>query len=128
MRRFLAILLLLIYTTSVFGVTVHVHYCMKKYAGISFLHNKNQACKKCGMKNTKNGCCKDEQKKILLKTDHQQGLNTFVKTPPAQKIAFALFHTEYNISSPSFNIPYAVHAPPILQKNELHILNSVFLI
>jgi hypothetical protein len=127
-KRFLAILLLLIYTTSVFGVTVHVHYCMKKYAGISFLQNKNQACQKCGMKNSKNGCCKDEQKKILLKTDHQQGAGMSSRLINYSTQDISLVQSPDILLNRNSLFTALSHAPPLLQSKRLNILHCIFLI
>ncbi len=128
MKRILAIFLLLIYTTSVFGVTVHVHYCMKKFAGISLLQGANEACKKCGMKNTKSRCCKDEQKKILLKTDHQQAPGPALKllTVFPAGITAELYHIHLPVLP--VTVHYSTHAPPGPQMNRLYLFNSTFLI
>jgi hypothetical protein len=69
-----AIFLLLIYGLSTMGITVNLHYCMNEYAGWSWgQKNEGNACGQCGMKEKKDGCCKNEQKEIKLKNDHQKG-------------------------------------------------------
>lgn len=67
MKKIAVILLLLVYSTTTFGATVHLHYCMDKLVGWSLWQSKDEACGKCGMKEKKGGCCKDEHKHFQLK-------------------------------------------------------------
>ena len=44
------------------GIAMEIHYCMGKKAGVDFYAIENEKCRKCGMKEKKNGCCSDEHK------------------------------------------------------------------
>lgn len=72
MKRFLVTILSVLYMASALSLSVHVHYCMGKIAGISFIHNDEGRCGKCGMEKAKRdkGCCKDEHKTFKT-NDHQ---------------------------------------------------------
>ena len=72
MKRFLVIILSILYMASAMGATVEIHYCMGKNMGANFVHKTDDKCRKCGMHKSKtNGCCKDEQKTFKT-SDHQQ--------------------------------------------------------
>lgn len=61
MKKVLVIFVLLVYSFSLLGSHVNVHYCMNKIAGWSFLDDpSDKECGRCGMKNTH--CCKTEIK------------------------------------------------------------------
>ncbi len=63
---------MLIYGVTSVGATVHLHYCMNQFVGWELSHNKeDDKCGKCGMKDKKAGCCKDEHKQIKLSSDQK---------------------------------------------------------
>jgi hypothetical protein len=79
-KKIVVILLLFIYGSTSVGATIHMHYCMNEFIGWNLWHNdKENECGKCGMKNKKEGCCKDEHKQLKLSADqnHSQ-VNAFV--------------------------------------------------
>jgi hypothetical protein len=78
MKRILVTILSILYMASATGATVHIHYCMGKFMGVSLIHKDGDRCGKCGMKKAgqKMGCCKDEHK--TFKTgDHQLAKASF---------------------------------------------------
>ncbi len=129
MKKIAVILLLLVYTGATTGATIHLHYCMNQFVGSSLWHTgKDSKCGKCGMKDKKDGCCKDEHKQAKLTTEHQ-------KVSLAQQ--FQLFEkigllpiadlTSFAATQISSTIP-ATHAPPIILKERRYLLHGVFLI
>lgn len=128
MKKLVNIFVLLVYSATTLGATVHLHYCMDKYVGWTLWQNeKDNKCGKCGMTEKKGGCCKDEQKQIKLDADQQ-------KSNPEQYIQL--------IATPALITSFATHffrasrlphftplsnAPPLIPKR-LHLLNCVFLI
>lgn len=126
----MVILLLLIYGSATMGATIHLHYCMNKFAGWSLWHDeKDNECDKCGMEENKNSCCKDEHKQVKLKAEHQ-------KTVAAQYIQY-IAAPALITPAPDFNFrpnPVISHAfplsnaPPEISKERLFILHCVFLI
>lgn len=126
-KKVLVILLLVMYSASTMGATIHMHYCMNQFAGWSFSSEKKEKCSKCGMKNT--GCCKDEKKQFKLSSEQQ-------KAEYAQGLSWApIIVTAIPVPylSPSIDIlnkqPFAqIHAPPLLLKNQTQAFFSIFLI
>ncbi len=78
MKKFLVTILSILYMASAMGATVHIHYCMGKVEGLSFIHKDEERCRKCGMKKAERskGCCKDEYKTIKT-NDHKSTIATY---------------------------------------------------
>lgn len=123
---------MLIYGSATMGATLHLHYCMGKLADWGIGQNDSKICGNCGMDKSEekdNGCCKDEQKQIKLKTDHQKvGSTAFLNM---------LFASVITTPIPDFNFQPFVqitesystcHAPPDIGDIKLHVLHCVFLI
>jgi hypothetical protein len=62
MKKFLALILAIIYITVSTGFIVNVHYCMGKVSSIKL----EQTAKKCCCKKQHKNCCKTEQKLVKL--------------------------------------------------------------
>jgi len=128
-KKIVVILLLLIYGSATMGATIHMHYCMNEFVGWSLWHGKkDKECGKCGMKEKKGGCCKDEHKQVKLKTEHQ-------KSATAQYIQFldvpALVTplTDFSFKGTPIALDFPVsNAPPKIPRERLYILHCVFLI
>lgn len=129
MKKTVVILLLLIYGSASMGATVHLHYCMNKLVGWSLWDSDEEECGRCGMKEDKTGCCKDEHKHFKLKADHQKAAGaalvnfdltpvTIIPTPVFNFQAFVKGTESYS----------ACHAPPDIGDTPLHILHCVFLL
>jgi hypothetical protein len=128
-KKTVVILLMLIYGTATMGATVHLHYCMNELVGWSLWHSENEECGRCGMKEDKTGCCKDEHKHFKLKADHQKAATAaFIINIAAPAIITPV---------PDFNFqPFlkvtesysSCHAPPDIVRKRLHVLHCVFLI
>ena len=129
MKKIAVVLLLLVYAGATTGATIHLHYCMNQFVGSSLWHSgKDSKCGKCGMKDKKGGCCKDEHKQAKLTAEHQ-------KTTPAQQ--FQLFENaglvpgndigSFTAIKRSSILP-ATHAPLIIAKERRYLLHGVFLI
>jgi hypothetical protein len=129
-KKAAVILLLFIYGSATMGATVHLHYCMNNFVGWSLLwhSNKGNECGKCGMKEKKGGCCKDEHKQLKLTTEHP-------KSPVAQSLQLLEapvlvtpvpgFTLNVTTVSPAFPVS---HAPPKISNQRLYILHCIFLI
>lgn len=77
MKRFWAILLILIYATGSTGATINRHYCMGRSSGWSLSQSASGHCDYCGMERVAldgKGCCKDELCFVKTTTDHQAGV------------------------------------------------------
>ncbi len=67
MKKILVILLVFFYLGTTSGYTMHLHYCMGEMINLELSKSDSKNCNNCGMEksqSTKNGCCKDELKKI----------------------------------------------------------------
>lgn len=129
MKKFLVLLLAIVYLGVSSGATLHLHYCMGKLVNMGLSTQNEDACGKCGMtKKEKNGCCQDEQKQ--LKTDQAQ------KTQAEFSFSFLalepIFLSEVIISEPQFSSVNeenpTSNAPPRTQSVSLYIQNCTFLI
>lgn len=129
MKKFLLIILAIVYISSSTGASIHMHYCMGKLTDFGLTKNTSKICSKCGMEETGNGCCRHEVK--------------FVKNDSDQKAAEPIFQFIQLISivphpffkeAPSYNFPALTlvspinHEPPRDSGIAFYIRNCVFLI
>ena len=49
MKKFVAVILALVYIGTSTGANIHMHYCMGKLADWGLGDNKSKTCSKCGM-------------------------------------------------------------------------------
>lgn len=116
MKKFIVLILAVLYLGTSTGATVHMHYCMDRLVDWALWPKKGDNCSKCGMSKTEKelakGCCKDEQKQVKLKTDHKaaEGFQMFQMS----SVAILPLHFELSI----INLPSVTeenplsHAPP----------------
>ena len=127
-KKAIVIFLLVLYTASSIGATINMHYCMDKFAGLSFSDTKKDKCPKCGMTNS--GCCKDKKKQIKLSLDQQQ--SDFIKSvkwsaPILISNIVANPANDLAVVSTKYNLVY-VHAPPLLLYKNGQAFFATFLI
>jgi hypothetical protein len=126
-KKIVTIFLLLIYGSATIGATFHLHYCMNEFVGWSLWYgNKAKKCGKCGMKEKKGGCCKDEQ--VQFKAEHQKAATTqYIQKyeVPVSPLPFETFHFTLYVVTETFP---ASHAPPEITNERLYALYGVFLI
>jgi hypothetical protein len=130
-KKIVVFLLLISYTFSAIGATMHLHFCMDKFVGTNLFHHKNEACGKCGMKEeaTKKGCCKDEEQKIKITDEHQKSITenyigfvfNFIYSQPIY-ISFILHTFSTTLISTTF------HPPPDIAYQSFQVLYGTFLI
>lgn len=130
MKKFITIIIAVLYLGSSTGATVHIHYCMGKLADWGLGDQNSKTCGNCGMEKSDekdNGCCKDEQK--------------FLKDDSAQKVAesnlqlmqlMATALPSIYIQLPELSFPSVTeenpnsHAPPRTIGVAVYIRNCVF--
>jgi hypothetical protein len=101
---------------------------MNAFAGWSLWHGKDSKCGKCGMKEKKGGCCKDEHKQIKLKSEHQKSTAAeYIRLLDAPILISPITIFSLSEAFISFNFPLS-NAPPKTAEERLYILYSVFLI
>jgi hypothetical protein len=106
-----AILLVLLYTFTVSGFAINLHYCGKLLASVK-ISAPVESCTK-GMKKMK--CCNDKQIQVKVKDAHQNASFNFI----AKTFAFIVPKTFFSDYLPVENIPAkkllaaaSPHAPP----------------
>lgn len=111
------------------GATIHMHYCMNEFVGWSLWHGeKDNECGKCGMKEKKSGCCKDEHKQVKLKTDHQKSATAqYIQFLDVPALITPVADFSFKVSPTSLAFPVS-NDPPKIPRERLYILHCVFLI
>ncbi|HQS25451.1 MAG: HYC_CC_PP family protein [Bacteroidota bacterium] len=129
MKKIVVILLLLIYGSATMGATIHMHYCMNEFVGWSLWHGeKEKECGKCGMKEKKGGCCKDEHKQVKLKTEHQKSATAqYIQFLDVPALITPVADFSFKVTPTSLAFPVS-NAPPKIPRERLYILHCVFLI
>ena len=120
--------LLIIYSMTAIGVTVHFHYCMDRFAGWSLFDQEDQKCLKCGMHEHKDGCCKDVHKHLKLSEDHQKA--SYALKPIILDQGYSIpIVLEGQSFDPCMVLPIRISPdPPLLFRPRLHLQHCVFLI
>jgi len=111
------------------GATIHMHFCMDKFVGWSLWHSdKDKKCGKCGMKEKKGGCCKDEHKQVKLNTEHQKSTAAnYIQFLDATALVTYFSSFSFKAAPAPLNFP-AFNSPPKIPGERLYILHCVFLI
>lgn len=130
MKKIIIGIVALIYLSLSSGMTVTMHYCMGKFAGIGFWHKNAEKCTICGMNKmttNANGCCKDEHKQIKIEKDQKEAESTFQISP----VYFATLSSDKfdaDLSDGSFitNKNSLNHSLLRSRGLEVYILNCVF--
>ena len=127
MKRITVTILLVIYFTFSSGATISIHYCMGELYSWGFQEHNIGKCKRCGMeKKGKNGCCKDEYKKIQVGKDHKAAENNYDFNLIIQVESYS------NIPDINFSFSFAqegylsIHPPPLLSSRDVILRNCVF--
>lgn len=72
MKKLASTILILIYFTFSAGATLHLHYCMGEFVGVSFEETNTGTCAGCGMNEAKDqsDCCNDVQVSVKVTDTH----------------------------------------------------------
>jgi hypothetical protein len=117
MKRFLVTILSILYMASATGAVVHVHYCMGKLIGASFVtHEEAHKCGRCGMEKSAkgNGCCKDDYK-IIKAGDQHLFAKTILNNTIEQPVTFiplVSFYITQSLNWQTADSLAAINAPP----------------
>jgi hypothetical protein len=131
MKKFLVLILSILYLGASTGTTLHLHYCMGKLVNGKMAHDDTARCSKCGMKKdraAKKGCCKDEHKLVKIEKD-QKATESISLLDNAIALAPPSFIEWPAQALPVITTVEAVsHAPPRTGKVHTYILHCTFLI
>lgn len=128
MKKVVAILLLIIYTTASFGFSVKQFYCCGKLKSISFAVSRD-AKEKCSKGNEKGGCCQNKYLTFKVKDNYVAADNVvnpakhfahlYVFTPFYQSPDFSTFRQINTVLNPG-------NAPPLNYGVQVYILNCTY--
>ncbi len=126
MKKVFVCILAVLYMAVSSGIAMEIHYCMGKKAGVEFYGSSSDKCGKCGMKDTKNGCCHDEHKFYKLSDSHKIVSNDIHFA--ADEFAVVNDHFLYDWQKPENIVLAAInnHSPPDHTGPSACILNCVF--
>jgi hypothetical protein len=131
MKRFLAFILLFIYSATTIGATVELHYCMGKLSSwsLSWTEAKSKECSKCGMEKTEKsdkGCCHDESKLLKVQDDQKaNSLSLEIYKLPVAAPAINNHTVVYLLPEINGVLPHS-NAPPRSSGTDICIYNCVF--
>ena len=128
MKKFIVIILSLLYLTAASGATMHLHYCMGELIDWTLSHStNNEKCPNCGMnKVSYKGCCKDIHKQLKVDDQNIVDANLFLASLTSVAIAPAFFEP-VSAYLPSVTEKHPLtNAPPLVQGVPLFIRNCVF--
>ena len=129
MKKIISILLLVIYTAVLCGVTVNMHYCGGRLASYNLsLSDSHPKCP-CGSKSMKKDCCKN--KTIHLQCKSEQKIQNFIliNNNPVKHNPLHFFIVPGIPISDFYQIKKrdVAHPPPLLvNSNPTYLLNRVF--
>ncbi len=111
MKKFLTLILAMLYMGTSTGATFHMHYCMEKLVDVSLWHDEEtHVCDSSCCKN----CCKDVHHTVKLEKDQQLTVKTVLAMQAvSMAVAFpAMSLPVYEISAPA---PLPTPLPPLVQ-------------
>lgn len=126
MKRFSAAILAILYLVISSGIALEIHYCMGKRAGVELYGTGSDKCGRCGMTDTKSGCCHDEYKLYKLDDSHKLVSND-IKIA-AGEMLLPGEHILYHWTLPEANTVsgFNDHSPPKDTGPSACVLNCVF--
>lgn len=126
MKKIYIGILAIVYMAVSSGIAMEIHYCMGKKAGVEFYGSSSDRCGKCGMKDTKTGCCHDEHKFYKLNDSHKTVSNDI--NFAADEIVLAGGQVVYDWQLPVSVSLAAInnHSPPDNTDPSACIMNCVF--
>jgi hypothetical protein len=126
MKKIYVGILAILYMAVSSGIAMEIHYCMGKKAGVEFYGSDSDKCGKCGMKDTKTGCCHDEHKFYKLNDSHKSVSNDINFT--ADETALVNDHYQYDWQVPSATSLTALNnnSPPDHAGPSASVMNCVF--
>lgn len=126
MKKFLSIILFIVYATASSGATISFHYCMGKFIGWDIDKDQSKNCDNCGMhKQEQQGCCNDAHASFKISKEQVTPVINFAPLNHDHYVKNRSF-TLINISlSHSKVIIQPIESPPS-NTNPPFLLNCVF--
>jgi hypothetical protein len=126
MKKFVALMLAVLYITASGGVVMNVHYCMGNFSSVDIDSFKSDNCDKCGIANTSSGCCHSELKVVKVNYSHKASTVVYnLELPVADAPQQISLIDISRLLSSKIDKPVA-HAPPLDISPDLNILHCIF--
>ena len=131
-KKFITVILIVLYAFTSTGATLQLHYCMGELAGWGIGYSKSESCITCGMKETdekSNDCCKN--KYTVFKNDsHKQNTDSVLQVLQILSIALPPWPViiQMNYFPGATTHISMSHSPPGRYDDVLYIRNCAFLI
>jgi hypothetical protein len=117
MKKLSLILLILIYTSSTFGMVVKEFYCCGKLTSVSFSLENDSKLKKCNQVNMP-GCCKTKIFSSKVKDNHTPSFAVSLPVKYFTQILprFSAFNV-VSLANSEFDFSRGAHDPPLLHSS-----------
>jgi hypothetical protein len=122
MKKFLVIILMLVYGLSSSGMTINLHYCCGKLDDISFFGKKDSQCPM-GNHIKKSGCCNDKQISVNINAEQEQASKWVqtgklsIATPVFQTTNTSFTGNHVSVNRLARGTPIPATSVPIFIKN-----------
>jgi hypothetical protein len=127
MKKIALILLICIYSLSVFGIGIKQFYCCGKLKSADIVFAEQEVKEKCGKGDEKSGCCKTEYKSLKVKDSHIAAGD--ISTPVKHFTDLHLFAPSFEVRALA-NQPLVVantsHAPPLHHGIPVYLFYCVY--
>lgn len=127
MKKFLVLILAVLYMASSTGATFHMHYCNGRLVDVALSHEEQEGCEKCGPETANTcakDCCKDVHKTVKLDKDQQ------IKESSTHPAEAAIITTKTDFSAQQLLLTTHTHpvshAPPRPHPVATYILLCTF--
>ncbi len=127
MKKLLVIILVLVYTASVLGVTFSFHYCKGKFKEVCFTADTEKNC--CGKhENHKKRCCSDKVVKASCKDNHIVSSKSFLHKTDGYALVPQAYYYRSGCRPFPARISHTIKVeipPPLLISESIYLLNRV---
>lgn len=127
MKKFLALLLFVLYMGSSTGATFRTHYCKGELVEVALGADDHDPCGGCEAKKQKD-CCKSEHKTVKLEKDQKAAENALTLQVAAAVVPVFYKHLFEQFAVPPVEEFPVSNAPPRSSKVRPGILHCTFLI
>jgi hypothetical protein len=126
MKKFFAFILIVLYSATSFGMTLHMHYCCGKLDKVSFSSKSSYNCKFYKATINSKSCCDNKDFEIKMKIDQEASSNHFVSFEQQPFVSLHLYTSHlFFLYKVPFNI-LTSGPPPIVSATPLFIQYSVY--
>jgi hypothetical protein len=125
-KKTMLTILTVIYLALSSGIAMDIHYCMGERAGVNYYESENDTCSKCGMKESKRGCCHNEHRFHKLEDSHKNVYNDINLTAGAFIFTTTYALYDWQLIKNRYSKPGHYNSPPLYKSRQACIMNGVF--